>query len=162
MADVIEQAVFREETFDQGLHTARRGRLDVRAVNRLPGREPFQVARVHSMQGGHAIGDDAERVEIEQLGNIERIVLNLIVCALDGGVFVIWVLEFKGAEGQAGAVHDEVGAAVVRAVNGELAHDAKVVLGGFVPVDEVDVLEAFLTYPPGLLLPSAVLQGSST
>jgi hypothetical protein len=53
----------------------------------------------------------------------------------------------KDDKRQAVDVDDEVGTAVVVTVNGELAHDAKIVLGRFVPVDEVDVLEVFTLTP---------------
>lgn len=139
VADVGEQAVFGKEAFDEGLHGACGVRLDLEAVNGLPRAVPFAPRRPDAVQGGDAVGDDDEGVEVEELRDFVGVVLDLVEGIFYGGLFVVGILEFEDDQRQTVDEDEDVGSAVVLTVDGELVDGAEVVLMRFIPIDWVDV-----------------------
>ena len=112
----------------QRLHAAGGVRLDVEAVDRFPRRVPFGGGGPHAVQRVDAIGHDDERVEVEELRDVVGVVLNLVERLVDGGLVRVRILQFEDHQRQAVDVDDDVRAAVVLAVDGQLVDDAEVVV----------------------------------
>jgi len=82
-----------KEALDQGLHAAGGVGLHRYPVDGLPGREPLEAGRVHAVQRGVTVRGDAEGVEGEKLGDVHRVVAELVVCAGHVDIFVPGVLQ---------------------------------------------------------------------
>ena len=93
------------------------------------------------MERAHAVAHDAERVELEELRDVVRVVLDLVE-----RLFLRWrnrvrVLQLEEDERQAVDEDDDVRPAVVPAAHRELVDDEELVVLGMVPVDGIDVLD---------------------
>ena len=111
------------------------------AVNRLPWCVPFGCRRPDAVARAHAVAHDAERVELEDLGDVDRVVLDLVEC-----LFLRWrngvrVLQFEEDERQAVDVDEDVRPPVVPAAYRQLVHGEEDVVLGMIPVDGIDVLD---------------------
>ena len=91
MANVGKQSLFGEQSLNERFHAARRDCFHFAPINRFPRGEPFHFCRKHSVQRLRAIGNDAKRVGLERFGNVHRVMLDLIVRALDGGRFIVGI-----------------------------------------------------------------------
>ena len=150
VAHVVQQAVFGEEALDQRLHAAGGVGLHRHAVDGLPGREPLEAGRVHAVQCGVAIGDDAEPVEGEELRDVHRVVADLVMRAGHVGILVPGVLQLEEHQRQPVDVDHQVGPAGVAriartaALHRELVDHQEVVQLRPLEVEEVEMLVALL------------------
>src|SRR5262245_56545624 len=118
--DVREKPLLREKPLDEGFHRARRARLIVLAVDRLPRRVPFGRRGPYAVASAHTIADDAEGVELEHLRNVYGVVLDLVERLFFGRRNGIRILQLEQDERQTVDVDDDVGTAIVRATDGQL------------------------------------------
>ena len=100
-----------------------------------PGHEAAAVGGEGADLGVDAIGDDEPLVVGEEAGDVFFVGLELVVGAVDIGVFGGGVFEFEDGDGEAVEEEDDVGAAVVVFVDGELVNGEPVVVEGLVEVD---------------------------
>ena len=114
------------------------------AIDRFPGGEVLAAGGEDADFGGAAIGDDEHLVRNEEAGDFGLVGLELVVGGLDGGLLVGHVLELDDGEGETVDEEDDIGAALVLAVDGELVDGEEVVVGGVIEIDEADALAANL------------------
>src|SRR5262249_38217893 len=135
VAEIGKQPVLWEQALDEGLHAAGGVGLDVKTVDAFPGGEPLHGGGPHAVEGGDAVGDDDQGIEVEEQGDFVGVVLDLVVGVVHGGLIGVGVLQLEEDQGQAVDEDEDVGAAVVLATDGELVDDLEVILGGIVPID---------------------------
>ena len=100
-----------------------------------PGHEAAAIGGKGANLGIKAIGDDQPLVVGEEAGDVSFVGLELVVGAVDVGVFGSGVFKFEDGDGEAIEKEDDVGAAVVVFVDGELVDGEPVVVAGLVEVD---------------------------
>lgn len=100
-----------------------------------PGHEAIAPGGEGANLGIKAIGDDQPLVVGEEAGDVSFVGLELVVGAVDVGVFGGGVFKFEDGDGEAVEKEDDVGAAVSVFVDGELVDGEPVVVAGLVEVD---------------------------
>jgi hypothetical protein len=82
--------------------------------------------------------DDGEGVVVEELRDVVAVVLDLVPRALHGGFFGVRILQFEDGQRQAVDEEDEIGTAVVAAVDRKLIGDEEFVVFRVLPIDGID------------------------
>ena len=96
-------------------------RVELHAVNRAPLHEALGIGRERAQPRLAAIGNHQHLVELEQVGDLLFVGLNLVVSLPDAGLLVGRVLQLQQHQRQAVDEQHNVGPArVVRAFEGEL------------------------------------------
>ena len=95
---------------------------------------PAEVGRERAIAGDRTVRDDVQEVEEEQLRDVGLVGLNLVVRGLDVGVDVCRVLQLDHHQRKAVDEENDVGAANLLPVDGELLHGEEIV--GAVEVDD--------------------------
>lgn len=82
----------------------------------------FRCRRPDAVAGAHAVAHDAESVELEDLGDVDGVMLDLVERLVFGGRDRVRVLQLEEDERQAVNVDEDVWPAIVRAAYGQLVH----------------------------------------
>lgn len=92
-----------------------------------------------------AIGNDHERIVVEQLRNPGLVMLHLVEGAECVRLFLVRILQLNQHDGKPVQVDDDVRSSVILPANRQLIHDAEIIFGPFVlvPFHDVNVLESF-------------------
>lgn len=138
-ADELEEAGRFEDALDEGAEGII-GRSDFgTTIGGFPGGEALFGREDAAHFGLETVGDDFELVVAEECRDLGMVGLELVPGLLQIGPGIVRVFQFEEGEGKAIDEDDDIGPAIVGAIeNGELIDDEEVVLGGVIPIDELD------------------------
>ncbi len=138
VVDKIEKTPFFKHTAKQDIQLWHRGRRNGLALDGAPWHETLFVGGDGADAGFQAVGDYQKGIVGEDRGDLLLVGLELVESIPDGGVFVGRVFQLEDGQRQAVYEDDDVGAAVVLALDHrELVHHEPVVGVRVLEIDEV-------------------------